>query len=172
MADGGNRQGRKHKAKSYFDKKASAAMMRHLAKPAWSLRFVFFFIGLGSLSYKARGIRDEYGISGGWADAISYAVFLLVLMRGASVMNCCSLLLTKHLIVFLRRCVIWWRLNWIFLLAVDCRVRGFLLLVATRIRGRIVMLQRLIFMRKLGALQFRVLASRCDQTSDSIYLRR
>ena len=38
MADGGTRQGRKHKAKSYFDKKASAAMTRHLAKPAWSLR--------------------------------------------------------------------------------------------------------------------------------------
>ncbi len=37
------------------------------AKPAWSLRLVFFFIGLWSLSYKARGIRDEYGISGGRA---------------------------------------------------------------------------------------------------------
>lgn len=37
------------------------------AKPAWSLRLVFFFVGLWSLSYKARGIRDEYGISGGRA---------------------------------------------------------------------------------------------------------
>lgn len=36
-------------------------------KPSWSLRLVFFFIGLWSLSYKARGIRDEYGISGGRA---------------------------------------------------------------------------------------------------------
>ena len=35
-----------------------------LAKPAWGLRLVFFFVGLWSLSYKARGIRDEYGISG------------------------------------------------------------------------------------------------------------
>jgi len=38
-----------------------------LAKPAWGLRLVFFFLGLWSLSYKARGIRDEYGISGGRA---------------------------------------------------------------------------------------------------------
>ena len=37
------------------------------SKPAWSLRLVFFFVGLWSLSYKARGIRDEYGISGGRA---------------------------------------------------------------------------------------------------------
>ncbi len=37
------------------------------AKPAWSLRLIFFFVGLWSLSYKARGIRDEYGISGGRA---------------------------------------------------------------------------------------------------------
>ncbi len=37
------------------------------AKPAWGLRLVFFFVGLWSLSYKARGIRDEYGISGGRA---------------------------------------------------------------------------------------------------------
>jgi hypothetical protein len=36
-------------------------------KPAASLRLVFFFVGLWSLSYKARGIRDEYGISGGRA---------------------------------------------------------------------------------------------------------
>lgn len=36
-------------------------------KPSWSLRLVFFFVGLWSLSYKARGIRDEYGISGGRA---------------------------------------------------------------------------------------------------------
>lgn len=36
-------------------------------KSAWSLRLVFFFVGLWSLSYKARGIRDEYGISGGRA---------------------------------------------------------------------------------------------------------
>lgn len=38
-----------------------------LAKPAWSLRLVFFFVGLWSLSYKARGIRDEYGVGGGRA---------------------------------------------------------------------------------------------------------
>ncbi|MDD5303617.1 MAG: hypothetical protein PHS14_10975 [Elusimicrobia bacterium] len=38
-----------------------------LSKPAWGLRLVFFFVGLWSLSYKARGIRDEYGISGGRA---------------------------------------------------------------------------------------------------------
>lgn len=38
-----------------------------LSKPAWSLRLVFFCVGLWSLSYKARGIRDEYGISGGRA---------------------------------------------------------------------------------------------------------
>ncbi|MBI2790190.1 MAG: hypothetical protein HYX59_16090 [Elusimicrobia bacterium] len=37
------------------------------SNPAWSLRLVFFFVGLWSLSYKARGIRDEYGISGGRA---------------------------------------------------------------------------------------------------------
>jgi len=37
------------------------------SKPAWSLRLVFFCMGLWSLSYKARGIRDEYGISGGRA---------------------------------------------------------------------------------------------------------
>ena len=37
------------------------------SKPAWSLRLVFFFVGLWSLSYKARGIRDEYGITGGRA---------------------------------------------------------------------------------------------------------
>ncbi len=37
------------------------------SKPAWSIRLVFFFVGLWSLSYKARGIRDEYGISGGRA---------------------------------------------------------------------------------------------------------
>ncbi len=37
------------------------------SKPAWSLRLVFFFIGLWSLSFKARGIRDEYGITGGRA---------------------------------------------------------------------------------------------------------
>ncbi|HEX9701666.1 MAG TPA: aldolase [Rhodospirillales bacterium] len=35
MADGG---GRKHKPKTHFDKRATAAMERHLAKPAWSLR--------------------------------------------------------------------------------------------------------------------------------------
>ena len=38
-----------------------------LPKPAAGLRLVFFFVGLWSLSYKARGIRDEYGISGGRA---------------------------------------------------------------------------------------------------------
>ncbi len=38
-----------------------------LSKPAWSLRLVFFFVGLWSLSFKARGIRDEYGITGGRA---------------------------------------------------------------------------------------------------------
>lgn len=38
-----------------------------LSKPAWGLRLVFFGVGLWSLSYKARGIRDEYGISGGRA---------------------------------------------------------------------------------------------------------
>jgi len=38
-----------------------------LDKPAWGLRLVFFTVGLWSLSYKARGIRDEYGISGGRA---------------------------------------------------------------------------------------------------------
>lgn len=38
-----------------------------LGKPGWSIRLVFFFVGLWSLSYKARGIRDEYGISGGRA---------------------------------------------------------------------------------------------------------
>ncbi|PIR15923.1 MAG: hypothetical protein COV48_11705 [Elusimicrobia bacterium CG11_big_fil_rev_8_21_14_0_20_64_6] len=37
------------------------------SKPAWSLRIIFFALGLWSLSYKARGIRDEYGISGGRA---------------------------------------------------------------------------------------------------------
>ena len=37
------------------------------SNPTWSLRLVFFFVGLWSLSYKARGIRDEYGISGGRA---------------------------------------------------------------------------------------------------------
>ena len=37
------------------------------SKPGTSMRLVFFFVGLWSLSYKARGIRDEYGISGGRA---------------------------------------------------------------------------------------------------------
>lgn len=37
------------------------------SNPSWSLRLVFFCVGLWSLSYKARGIRDEYGISGGRA---------------------------------------------------------------------------------------------------------
>lgn len=36
-------------------------------KPAWSLRLAFFAVGLWSLSYKARGIRDEYGVGGGRA---------------------------------------------------------------------------------------------------------
>ncbi len=35
--------------------------------PAWILHLIFFFISLWSLSYKARGICDEYGISGGRA---------------------------------------------------------------------------------------------------------
>jgi hypothetical protein len=38
-----------------------------LSKPAGSVRLVFLVVGLWSLSYKARGIRDEYGISGGRA---------------------------------------------------------------------------------------------------------
>jgi hypothetical protein len=54
------------------------------SKPAWGLRLVFFFVGLWSLSYKARGIRDEYGISGGraWLTlGLPYlASVLLVLM--------------------------------------------------------------------------------------------
>lgn len=37
------------------------------SKPTWSLRLVFFAVGLWALSYKARGIRDEYGIGGGVA---------------------------------------------------------------------------------------------------------
>lgn len=36
-------------------------------KPSWSVRFVFFGVGLWVLSFKARGIRDEYGIGGGVA---------------------------------------------------------------------------------------------------------
>ncbi|MEK7389428.1 MAG: hypothetical protein AAB036_07005 [Elusimicrobiota bacterium] len=36
-------------------------------KPVWGLRLVFFSIGLWSLALKARGIRDEYGVGGGWA---------------------------------------------------------------------------------------------------------
>jgi len=38
-----------------------------LPKPGWGIQLVFFFTGLWSLSYKARGIRDEYGITGGRA---------------------------------------------------------------------------------------------------------
>jgi hypothetical protein len=38
-----------------------------LAKPIWGVRLTFFLVGLWSLSYKARGIRDEYGIGGGRA---------------------------------------------------------------------------------------------------------
>lgn len=54
-----------------------------LAKPSWGLRLVFFFIGLWSLSYKARGIRDEYGISGGraWLTlGLPYLAFVLVVL--------------------------------------------------------------------------------------------
>jgi len=36
-------------------------------KPAWSVRLVFFFVWIWALSYKARGIRDEYAVSGGRA---------------------------------------------------------------------------------------------------------
>lgn len=38
-----------------------------LDKPIWGVRLVFFLVGLWSLSLKARGIRDEYGIGGGKA---------------------------------------------------------------------------------------------------------
>lgn len=51
--------------------------------PAWSLRLVFFFIGLWSMSYKARGIRDEYGISGGraWLTlGLPYLAAILVVL--------------------------------------------------------------------------------------------
>ncbi|MBI4062025.1 MAG: hypothetical protein HY403_11430 [Elusimicrobia bacterium] len=54
-----------------------------LSKPAWSLRLVFFFVGLWSLSYKARGIRDEYGVGGGraWLTlGLPYLVAVLVLL--------------------------------------------------------------------------------------------
>lgn len=53
------------------------------SNPAWSLRLVFFFVGLWSLSYKARGIRDEYGISGGraWLTlGLPYLAAVLVLL--------------------------------------------------------------------------------------------
>lgn len=53
------------------------------SNPAWSLRLVFFFVGLWSLSYKARGIRDEYGISGGraWLTlGLPYLASVLVLL--------------------------------------------------------------------------------------------
>lgn len=53
------------------------------ANPAWSLRLVFFFIGLWSLTYKARGIRDEYGISGGraWLTlGVPYLASVLVIL--------------------------------------------------------------------------------------------
>ncbi|MEK7234650.1 MAG: hypothetical protein AAB268_12600 [Elusimicrobiota bacterium] len=54
-----------------------------LSKPAWGLRLVFFLVGLWSLSYKARGIRDEYGISGGlaWLTlGLPYLACLLVVL--------------------------------------------------------------------------------------------
>ena len=54
-----------------------------LSKPAWGLRLVFFFVGLWSLSYKARGIRDEYGISGGraWLTlGVPYLACVLVVL--------------------------------------------------------------------------------------------
>lgn len=38
-----------------------------LSKPSWFLRLAFFAVGLWSLSFKARGIRDEYGVGGGRA---------------------------------------------------------------------------------------------------------
>ncbi len=38
-----------------------------LSKPSWGIRLVFFFIGLWALTFKARGIRDEYGVGGGRA---------------------------------------------------------------------------------------------------------
>ena len=38
-----------------------------LSKPSWVLRLAFFGLGLWSLSFKARGIRDEYGVGGGRA---------------------------------------------------------------------------------------------------------
>lgn len=53
------------------------------SNPAWSLRLVFFFVGLWSLSYKARGIRDEYGISGGraWLTlGVPYLASVLVVL--------------------------------------------------------------------------------------------
>lgn len=53
------------------------------ANPAWSLRLVFFFVGLWSLTYKARGIRDEYGISGGraWLTlGVPYLASVLVIL--------------------------------------------------------------------------------------------
>lgn len=53
------------------------------AKPVWSLRLIFFFVGLWSLTYKARGIRDEYGISGGkaWLTlGLPYLAVVVVLL--------------------------------------------------------------------------------------------
>lgn len=38
-----------------------------LSKPSWVIRLSIFAVGLWSLSFKARGIRDEYGVGGGRA---------------------------------------------------------------------------------------------------------
>lgn len=51
------------------------------SNPAWSVRLVFFFVWIWSLSYKARGIRDEYAIGGGraWMTMLlPYLAFVLI----------------------------------------------------------------------------------------------
>lgn len=54
------------------------------SRPAWSIRLVFLFVWIWSLSYKARGIRDEYAIGGGkaWMTMLLpyLAVVLIVLL--------------------------------------------------------------------------------------------
>ena len=57
-----------------------------LTKPAWGVRFVFFFVGVWSLSYKARGIRDEYGVGSGraWLTlGVPYLAGVLVVLMMA-----------------------------------------------------------------------------------------
>jgi hypothetical protein len=44
-------------------------IVQALSLGPWGVRLVFFLLGTWALTLKARGIRDEYGVGGGWAWA-------------------------------------------------------------------------------------------------------